>query len=78
MKQENYEAIMQGMLECCKNGNGGGVFGSSYSITAGAKTGTASVPSGNGQTGIFVSFAPANDPQIAVCVVVEHGAHGTM
>lgn len=75
MKQENYEAIMQGMLECAKTGTAAGVFGSSYSITAGAKTGTASVPSGTAN-GIFVSFAPANDPQIAVCVVVEHGAHG--
>lgn len=25
---------------------------------------------------LFMSFAPANDPQIAVAVVVEHGGHG--
>ncbi len=75
MKAENYEAIMKGMLECATSGTAAGVFGSSYSITAGAKTGTASVPSGTAN-GTFVSFAPANDPQIAVSVVVEHGAHG--
>lgn len=75
MKDENYHAIMQGMLECATTGTAAGVFGYSYSITAGAKTGTASVPSGTAN-GIFVAFAPYDDPQIAVCVVVEHGAHG--
>lgn len=75
MKDENYHAIMQGMLECATTGTAGGVFGYSYEITAGAKTGTASVPKGTAN-GIFVAFAPYDDPQIAVCVVVEHGAHG--
>ncbi len=75
MKDENYHAIMQGMLECATSGTAAGVFGYSYEITAGAKTGTASVPNGTAN-GIFVAFAPYDDPQIAVCVVVEHGAHG--
>ena len=26
---------------------------------------------------LFVNFAPANDPEIAVCVVVEHGGGGS-
>jgi len=25
---------------------------------------------------LFVSFAPADDPRIAVAVIVEHGSHG--
>ena len=75
MKDENYHAIMQGMLECATSGTAAGVFGYSYEITAGAKTGTASVPEGTAN-GVFVAFAPYEDPQIAVCVVVEHGAHG--
>lgn len=75
MKDENYHAIMQGMLECATTGTAAGVFGYSYEITAGAKTGTASVPKGTAN-GVFVAFAPYEDPQIAVCVVVEHGAHG--
>lgn len=75
MKDENYHAIMQGMLECATTGTAAGVFGYSYALTAGAKTGTASVPKGTAN-GIFVAFAPYEDPQIAVCVVVEHGAHG--
>ncbi len=75
MKDENYHAIMQGMLECATTGTAAGVFGYSYALTAGAKTGTASVPKGTAN-GVFVAFAPYEDPQIAVCVVVEHGAHG--
>jgi len=75
MKDENYHAIMQGMVDCALTGTAAGVFGYSYAIPAGAKTGTASVPKGTAN-GIFVSFAPADDPEIAVCVVVEHGAHG--
>jgi penicillin-binding protein 2 len=75
MDEDNYHAIMQGMLECATTGTAAGVFGPNYEITAGAKTGTASVPQGTAN-GVFVAFAPYNDPQIAVCVVVEHGAHG--
>lgn len=75
MKDENFHAIMSGMVECATSGTAAGVFGTSYKISAGAKTGTASVPKGTAN-GIFVAFAPADDPQIAVCVVVEHGAHG--
>ncbi len=75
MKDENFHAIMKGMVECATSGTAAGVFGTAYKISAGAKTGTASVPSGTAN-GIFVAFAPADEPEIAVCVVVEHGAHG--
>ena len=27
-------------------------------------------------TGLFVAFAPIDNPQIAISVVVEHGGHG--
>ena len=27
--------------------------------------------------GLFAAFAPANDPKIAVAVVIEHGCHGS-
>jgi penicillin-binding protein 2 len=48
-------------------------------ITIGGKTGTAQAPSQDGIDGDhawFVGFAPFDDPQIAVAVVVEHGGHG--
>ena len=75
MKEENFNAIIDGMIACAQRGTAAGVFGASYSISAGAKTGTASVPEGSAN-GVFVAFAPAENPKIAVSVIVEHGAHG--
>lgn len=38
-----------------------------------AKTGTAQTAQGQAPDAWFVAFAPANDPKVAVAVVVEHG-----
>ncbi|MFC2170928.1 penicillin-binding protein 2, partial [Calditrichota bacterium] len=40
------------------------------------KTGTAQNPHGEDHA-LFIAFAPFDDPQIAVAVVVEHGEHGS-
>ena len=45
-------------------------------VTAGAKTGTAQLGSGITNNGVFVCFAPYDDPQIAVAVVIEKGGSG--
>ncbi len=74
MKDENYHAVMYGMQLAAKSGTASNLF-SSYKVGVGAKTGTASVPSGTAN-GVFVAFAPYDKPEIAICVVVEHGAHG--
>lgn len=41
----------------------------------GGKTGTAEVPQGRSNA-MFVGFAPANNPEIAIAVAVEHGGYG--
>lgn len=74
IKEENMDAVMQGMYLTAAEGTAANVF-ANYPVTIGCKTGTASVPQGTAN-GIFVAFAPFEDPEIAVCVVVEHGAHG--
>lgn len=71
---ENREAIMRGMYLTAAEGTAANVF-SDYPIHIGCKTGTATVAKGTAN-GIFVAFAPYEDPEIAVAVVVEHGAHG--
>ena len=43
-----------------------------YEHEVGGKTGTAQVSSGS-DTVLFVGFAPYDDPEIVVSVVVEHG-----
>ena len=45
-------------------------------VTAGAKTGTAQLGSGITNNGVFVCFAPYEDPQIALAVVIEQGGSG--
>ena len=45
-------------------------------VSAGAKTGTAETGIANTNNGVFVCFAPYDDPQIAVAVVIEKGGSG--
>jgi len=45
-------------------------------IRIAGKTGTSQNPQGEDHA-LFVAFAPFEDPQIAVAVVVEHGEHGS-
>ncbi len=74
IQEKNMDAVMKGMYLTAAEGTAANVF-ANYPVSIGCKTGTASVPQGTAN-GIFVAFAPFEDPEIAVCVVVEHGAHG--
>ena len=47
-----------------------------FPIEVGGKTGSAQTRSGRSAHGVFVSFAPYDDPEIAVCVVGEHAGSG--
>lgn len=69
----NYKAIMEGMRSVTEDGTASNVF-QDFPISVGGKTGTAEVPGTN--NGLFVAFAPYDNPKIAISVVVEHGAHG--
>ena len=46
-------------------------------VKAGAKTGTAQVNNNTGTNATFVCFAPYDNPQIALCLVVEKGSSGS-
>ncbi|HOP11409.1 MAG TPA: penicillin-binding transpeptidase domain-containing protein [Oscillospiraceae bacterium] len=71
---KNISSVMKGMLSVTLDGTGAGVFGD-YPIKVGGKTGSAEVSSGS-PNAVFVAFAPYDDPQIAVAIVIEHGWHG--
>ena len=45
-------------------------------IEVAGKTGTSQVSSGSND-GIFVGFAPYDDPEIAVVAIIQHGEEGT-
>ena len=79
LSDKNLAAIKQGMLEVVqstktvaaafKNLN-------DHGIQVGAKTGSAQVSGQENANGLFVCFAPFDDPQVAVCVAVEKGGSG--
>jgi peptidoglycan glycosyltransferase len=44
-------------------------------LTVAGKSGTAELDPGNKPHSWFIGFAPADNPQVAIAVIVEHGAH---
>ncbi len=67
--------VKRGMLSVTEDGTGSGVF-ADYPITVGGKTGTAQTAKGADHT-VFVAFAPYEEPEIAVAVVIEHGRYSS-
>lgn len=47
-----------------------------YKVKVAAKTGTAQKGSGISNNGVFMCYAPFDDPQVAIAVVVEHSGAG--
>ena len=72
IKPENVEAIKKGMGLVLTEGTAASVFSGS-GIKAGGKTGTAQVSDGADNV-LFTGFAPFDNPEIVVAVVIEHGA----
>ncbi len=65
-------AVKDGMRRVTEDGTAKAVF-EDFPVAVGGKTGTAEVGSGS-DTVLFVGFAPYENPQIAVAIVLEHGA----
>ncbi len=72
--EEIYDTILEGMLAVTEDGTASTVF-SDYHVSVLGKSGSAQVGTGKAN-GIFILAAPAENPEIAVAVVVEHGAAG--
>ena len=73
---EHVNAVLAGMKSVTSDSGGtaSNVF-QNFGITVGGKTGSAEA-SGNDVNAWFVGFAPFEDPEIAVVVMVENGGHG--
>lgn len=67
--------IHDGMKKVVDEGSASSIF-EGYPIEVGGKTGTAQLGSG-ANNAIFIAFAPFDDPEIAIAVVLEHGVRGT-
>lgn len=76
--QENLEAVTEGMRELT---TGDGSLASAFRnlpFEVGAKTGSAQVSSTSDSNAVFVCYAPYDDPEIAISLVVEHGGSGSI
>ena len=78
VNQEYYNAVHTGMYNVANSVNGTAfqIFGN-YPVKVAAKTGTAQLGEAVTNNGVFVCYAPYDDPEIAVAVVVEKGSAGS-
>lgn len=85
LKQENVDAVIEGMRRVNRTGSTASVFTNNnyFPIETGGKTGTATFKEdgmqekvGRAAYGVFVGFAPVDDPEIAVSVILYDGGHG--
>ena len=79
--QENLDAILEGMRSVTSDTTGTAyVRFQDFGISVGGKTGSAEAGKDENQKDIvhawFAGFAPFEDPEIAVVVMVENGGHG--
>lgn len=74
MKDENIHAVKEGMRELTTVGSVSGYFKRCV-VSAGAKTGTVQL-NNTKNNGVFVCFAPYEDPEVALAVVIERGGSG--
>lgn len=73
MSESTVEAVKKGMHELT-TGSLAGAFANCV-VSAGAKTGSAQIGT-EVANGVFVAFAPYDDPEIAVAIVIEKGGAG--
>ncbi|MEN8904697.1 MAG: penicillin-binding protein 2 [Clostridiales bacterium] len=81
IKKENLNIVKEGMIAVANDegGTATSVF-KDFPYTVAAKTGTAET--GNktdkqSDNAVFIAYAPAESPKIAVSIVIEHGVYGS-
>ena len=76
LNPENINIVLDGMQSVTQEAGGTAynIF-RDFEISVGGKTGSAEAPGGK-VNAWFVGFAPFEDPEIAIVVMVENGGHG--
>lgn len=77
LDEANVEAIKKGMGMVTTESSTA-VYFRDLPVKVGAKTGTAQVHRDQEANAIVVAFAPYEDPEIALAIVVEHGGSGSL
>jgi len=75
IRDTTLQAVKKGMLDLTTRGSLTPYFKDCV-VSAGAKTGTAQLGENITNNGVFVCFAPYDDPEIAVSIVIEQGGSG--
>lgn len=90
LKNENLDIVKQGMIDVTLPGGTAVAVGTNAGYSVAAKTGTAQVigikqnekynekliNERHRDHALFIAYAPAENPSIAVAVIVENGSHG--
>jgi penicillin-binding protein 2 len=75
ISDSSWDLLQSALTEAVRTGTG--VAAQIPSLEIGGKTGTAEATKGK-EHSWFVAYAPADHPQVACAVVVEHGGHGAV
>ena len=76
IKKKHFQDVKKGMQNVFEGEHGTARMSKISDITVGGKTGTAENPHGPDHS-IFMGFAPVDNPQIAIAVVVENAGFGS-
>ena len=74
ISQENLNAVLEGMRSVAEDGGTAYSVFRDFEISVGGKTGSAEA--GKYVNAWFTGFAPFDNPEIAIVVMVENGGHG--
>lgn len=75
IERQHYETVIEGMKNAVVRGTVPAFAQLSSGIVSAGKTGTSQNPKGEDNS-IFIAFAPADDPKIAIAVIVEYAGFG--
>ena len=75
---ETFKKIQQGMIDAVNKSYGTAYTLSGLPISVAAKTGTAQVENNAKINAFFVGYAPVENPQIAILVLVENAQEGSL
>ena len=76
ISDSTYNAVTLGMRLVSYDGTASSVFGN-YPIETCSKTGSAQI-NGGSANGVFVSYAPYNNPKIAISIIIESAGSGSV
>ena len=76
IKPATLNVVRQGLMDVVKKGTGRAMNDGTIPLSAG-KTGTVEMP-GHPDNSMYVGFAPADKPEVAIAVIVEGGGFGAV